>query len=130
MFFLARLFVIAVVTVFSQVCRPPPTLSSVSTTADMYVRWKISKLSSHFISFNQVDVKDDKGCTPCLMAALNGHLGAVELLLDRFKSKVSSALARFPCLCFSILLRVSGVLACVECRVSLSWLPVVSLLLG
>lgn len=37
----------------------------------------------------QVDVKDDKGCTPCLMAALNGHLESVELLIDRFKSKVS-----------------------------------------
>lgn len=35
----------------------------------------------------QVDVKDDKGCTPCLMAALNGHLKSVELLVDEFKAK-------------------------------------------
>lgn len=40
------------------------------------------------VKLNQVDVKDDKGCTPCLMAALNGHLETVELLVDRFKSKV------------------------------------------
>lgn len=46
---------------------------------------------------NQVDVKDDKGCTPCLMAALNGHLKAVELLIDRFESKVMNSL-----LCFSV----------------------------
>lgn len=35
-----------------------------------------------------MDVKDDKGCTPCHLAALNGHVKAVELLLDRFKAKV------------------------------------------
>lgn len=37
----------------------------------------------------QVDVKDDKGCTPTIMAALNGHLKTVELLVDRFKAKAS-----------------------------------------
>lgn len=37
----------------------------------------------------QVDMKDDKGCTPALAAAMNGHVDAVQLLVDRFDAKVS-----------------------------------------
>lgn len=64
---------------------------------------------------DQVDVKDDKGCTPCLMAALNGHLETVEHLVDKFKSKVdkTSRLSGcvFPCvmLFWNLLLLARGV---------------------
>ena len=45
----------------------------------------------------KVDAKDHKGCTPCLTAALNGHAKAVELLLGRFKAKVTFLFCLFVC---------------------------------